>query len=203
MLGTLFIISAPSGAGKTSLIKELLKTVNNVELSISHTTRAQREGEINGKDYHFVDNTVFQEMINNNQFIEHAHVFNNNYGTSSSHIQENLKTGKNILLEIDWQGAEQVIKTFPQAQTIFILPPSKQELRQRLNSRGQDSEDIIDARMEQAVNEMIHYKQYDFIVVNNDFDHALDELKAIFVADSLKKHHQLIKLEHLITDLLA
>ncbi len=207
MSGILYIISAPSGAGKTSLIKALLEQIKDVELSISHTTRSMREGEVNGKDYHFVDKETFQQMVKKNQFVEHASVFNNNYGTSEIHIQEDLDNGIDVILEIDWQGAEQVIQKFPQARSIFILPPSKQELLQRLTNRGQDSQEVIDARMNQAVNEMVHYKQYDYIIVNDDFDIALEQLKSFFILtpaslDHLKKQYQIINLKQLIEDLL-
>ncbi|MFK5986109.1 MAG: guanylate kinase [Pseudomonadota bacterium] len=202
MPGTLYIISAPSGAGKTSLVKELLEQINNVELSISHTTRAKRAAEVDGVDYHFIDKTSFQDMIELQQFVEHAQVFDNYYGTSASHIQENLDKGIDIILEIDWQGAEQVKQKFAQAQSIFILPPSKQALYQRLTNRGQDSEQVIAGRMEQAENEMKHYQQYDYIIVNDDFSLALEQLKSIFISQALQKDQQIIKLKQLIEDLL-
>lgn len=202
MLGTLYIISAPSGAGKTSLVKKLLEQVEQLELSVSHTTRAKREAETDGVDYHFIDKTKFQTMVENNQFVEHASVFGNDYGTSIDHLQEDLDKGIDIILEIDWQGAEQVKLKFAYCVSIFILPPSKQELHQRLTSRAQDSQQIIDGRMQQAVSEMAHYKQYDYIVVNDDFSIALQQLESILFAKRLEKDRQIIHLQQLIQDLL-
>jgi len=202
MLGTLYIISAPSGAGKTSLVKELLDQVDQLKLSVSHTTRAKREAEMDGVDYHFINKTQFQQMVEKDQFVEYASVFGNEYGTSVNHIQENLDKGIDIILEIDWQGAEQVQQKFSHCVSIFILPPSKDELYQRLTSRGQDSQEIIDGRMQQAVSEMVHYKQYDYIIVNDDFSFALEQLKSIMQAKRLKKDKQIIYLQQLIKDLL-
>jgi guanylate kinase len=202
MLGTLYIISAPSGAGKTSLVKELLTQIEQLELSVSHTTRAKRNGEIDGVDYYFIDKSKFQQMIEKDQFVEHACVFDNFYGTSAAHIQEDLDKGIDIILEIDWQGAEQVKQKFAHCESIFILPPSKQELYKRLTNRGQDSQKIIDGRMLQAVNEMVHYKQYDYIIVNDDFSIALKQLQSIFHANRLKKARQVFYLQQLIKDLL-
>jgi guanylate kinase len=202
MLGTLYIISAPSGAGKTSLVKELLEQIAQLELSVSHTTRAKRDAEIDAVDYHFVGKTQFQKMVAKNQFVEHASVFGNEYGTSADHIQEDLDKGIDIILEIDWQGAEQVKQKFAHCVSIFILPPSRQELYQRLKNRGQDSEQIIDGRMQQAVSEMVHYKQYDYIIVNDVFSIALEQLKSIMHSKRLEKDKQIISLQQLIKDLL-
>ncbi|MFK5895230.1 MAG: guanylate kinase [Pseudomonadota bacterium] len=202
MLGTLYIISAPSGAGKTSLIKELLQQVDKLELSVSHTTRAKRAAEIDGRDYHFIDKTKFQQMVGNHQFVEHAYVFDNFYGTSADHIQEDLDLGIDIILEIDWQGAEQVKQKFAHCISVFILPPSKDELYQRLKGRGQDSEQVIEGRMQQAVSEMVHYKQYDYIIVNDDFSVALEQLKSIMQSKRLEKDRQIFNHQQLIKDLL-
>jgi guanylate kinase len=201
--GILYIVSAPSGAGKTSLLKELLVSNDKLEISISHTTRKIRDGENHSVDYYFIDQVLFKKMVKNNDFVEHANVFGNFYGTSSAHIQEDLDKGFDVILEIDWQGAEQVKLKFPDCISIFILPPSKDELYQRLTNRGQDSEEIIADRMQQAVNEMIHYHQYDYIIVNDNFSMALDELNSILQSKRLEKDKQIIKLEKLIYDLIS
>ena len=155
--GTLYIISAPSGAGKTSLVQAILATLPDVVVSVSHTTRRRREGEVDGKNYHFVDQQQFQQMIDNGDFLEHASVFDNHYGTSSQHIQQQLQGGKDVILEIDWQGARQIRQLLVDCRSIFILPPSVQSLRERLRGREQDSEDVIESRMREAVSEMSHY----------------------------------------------
>jgi len=200
--GNLYIISAPSGAGKTSLVKELLEQVDELSLSVSHTTRPQRPGEEDGIHYHFVDESVFEEIIARDGFIEHAYVFGNHYGTSENHLQEDLDSGKDVILEIDWQGQEQVKKKFPDCIGIFIFPPSRAELLKRLQNRGQDSDEVIQGRMEQAINEVSHYQQFDYLVVNDDFDQALAELKAVFMTNRLKRARQVIEQESLIDDLL-
>ncbi|RMQ49124.1 Guanylate kinase [Pseudomonas cichorii] len=202
--GTLYIISAPSGAGKTSLVKALIDDPEQqVRVSVSHTTRAMRPGEADGVNYHFVDRAEFTRMIDNGDFLEQAEVFGNLYGTSQSHLQQVLDEGHDLILEIDWQGAQQVRKQMPETRSIFILPPTQQALRQRLTNRGQDSDEIIDARMREAVSEMSHYKEYDSIVVNDDFAHALEDLKAIFRANRLNLKHQEEKYSQLFNELLA
>ncbi|MFW1678027.1 guanylate kinase [Pontibacter sp. JAM-7] len=180
--GTLFIISAPSGAGKTSLVKALLERDDQVVVSVSHTTRTQRAGEQDGRDYHFVAHAEFDAMIAAGEFLEYAEVFTNKYGTSQQWVQQQLDNGVDVILEIDWQGAAQVRQLMPHSQSVFILPPSREALHDRLTGRGQDSEDVIELRMREAVNEMSHYPEYDYLVINDNFEQALDELAAIFVA---------------------
>lgn len=201
--GTLYIISAPSGAGKTSLVKALIDADASIRVSISHTTRAMRPGETNGVNYHFVEREEFVRMIEHGDFLERAEVFGNLYGTSQSHLQQTLDEGHDLILEIDWQGAEQVRKQMPQARSIFILPPSQQALRQRLTNRGQDSDEIIEGRMREAVSEMSHYNEYDFVIINDDFAVALEDLKAIFRANRLQQKSQQQRHSELLKQLLA
>ncbi|MBF8794523.1 guanylate kinase [Pseudomonas monteilii] len=201
--GTLYIVSAPSGAGKTSLVTALTKDDQQIRVSVSHTTRAMRPGEQHGVNYHFVKHDEFKALIEQGDFLEHAEVFGNFYGTSRSALQQTLEQGYDLILEIDWQGAQQVRKLMPEALSVFILPPSQQALRQRLDNRGQDSEAIIEGRMKEAVSEMIHYDEYDYVIINDDFDVALKELKAVFVANRLllkkqQQRHQAL-LEQLIS----
>ncbi|MBV2119965.1 MAG: guanylate kinase [Candidatus Thiodiazotropha sp. (ex Ctena orbiculata)] len=184
--GTLYILSAPSGAGKTSLLKALRQQDGALQVSVSHTTRPMRPGEEDGKDYHFIGKEVFQEMIGAAAFLEHAEVFGNFYGTSESEVRAKLDAGQDTVLEIDWQGAQQVRKRFPDAVSIFILPPSPEALYERLSARGQDSEAVIQGRMQQAVSEMSHYAEFDYLVINDDFDTALAELAAIVSARRLR-----------------
>ena len=185
--GTLYIVSAPSGAGKTSLVKALIDAEADIRVSVSHTTRAMRPGEADGVNYHFVDRPTFQAMIEHGDFLEQAEVFGNLYGTSKSRLQQTLEAGQDLILEIDWQGGEQVRNLIPGTRSIFILPPSLQALRQRLTNRGQDSDDIIDGRMREAVSEMRHYVEYDYLVINDDFATALGDLRAIFRANRLSQ----------------
>jgi len=201
--GNLYIISAPSGAGKTSLIKKLIPTVNNLMVSVSHTTRTQRAGETEGVDYFFMSQNEFKKKINQQEFLEYAQVFDNFYGTTQSSVQNNLDHGQDVILEIDWQGADQIRRILPDAITIFILPPSTEILRERLQGRGQDSKEIIDRRMQDAVTEMSHYAEYDYIVVNDDFHTALTELKSIILANRLDIKHQQLRLSTLLSGLLA
>lgn len=183
--GQLFIVSAPSGAGKTSLVKALLATLPGIEVSVSHTTRAQRLGEIAGCDYHFCEQGEFEKIAEQKGFLEHATVFGNSYGTSREHVEEKLAEGVDIVLEIDWQGAQQVRKDILGSCSIFILPPSKSVLEERLKGRGQDSDEVIAKRMCTAVDEMSHYDEYGFLVVNDDFDEARLELTAIIQSQRL------------------
>lgn len=187
-IGTLFIFSAPSGAGKTSLVKALLEKTPFIGVSVSHTTRAPRPGEENGKAYHFVSIAEFQDMIGHGAFLEHAQVFDNFYGTSQEWVESELKAGRDVILEIDWQGAQQVRRLMPDAVSVFIAPPSIEALRSRLTQRGQDSEDIIERRMRDARNEMSHYGEYDYLIINDNFDSALEELRSIVLA----RRHRLL-----------
>lgn len=179
-IGTLYIISAPSGAGKTSLISELLKSIEDLEVSVSHTTRDMREGEVDGKHYHFVSTDEFELGITDGLFLEHANVFGNYYGTSRSSINERLAAGVDVILEIDWQGAQQIREIEPDVRSIFILPPSVQELENRLQKRNQDSDEVIRRRVAQAKEDVTHYIEYDHVIINDDFEVALDNLRSIF-----------------------
>ena len=181
--GILYIVSAPSGAGKTSLVTALTQADPAIRVSVSHTTRTKRDGEQHGVNYHFVERTDFQSLIEQGDFLEHAEVFGNFYGTSRSALQQTLDQGLDLILEIDWQGAQQVRKLMPEARSIFILPPSQQALRHRLDGRGQDSDEIIEGRMREAVSEMAHYNEYDYVIINDEFGTALEDLKAIFQAN--------------------
>ena len=182
--GTLYTISAPSGAGKTSLVAALLQQTEGVQVSISHTTRAMRPGEVDGVNYHFVSKQQFIEMIGADDFLEHAEVFGNFYGTSQAWVAETLRKGIDVILEIDWQGAQQVRRVMPETVGIFIVPPSIEALRQRLTGRGQDDNEVIEKRMAEAISEMSHFSEADYIVINDDFDVALRDLQGI-----LRTHH--------------
>lgn len=182
LTGTLYVFSAPSGAGKTSLVKALLEQTEDIGVSVSHTTRAPREGEIDGKDYNFVSQETFQQLIGENAFLEHAQVFDNFYGTSQAWVEKELQAGRDVILEIDWQGAEQIRQQMPNMVSVFILPPSREELLKRLTGRGTDSQDIIDRRMQDAESEMSHYGVFDYLIINDDFAIALEQLRAIVLA---------------------
>lgn len=201
--GQLYIVSAPSGAGKTSLVAALLKADTAIEVSVSHTTRKSRPGEQDGVNYHFVDVAEFEELIKEGAFLEHAKVFDNYYGTSLPWIESRLAVGQDVILEIDWQGAQQVRRLKPDAMSIFILPPSKAALRERLTNRGQDSNDIIEGRMAQAESESSHYPEYDYLVINDEFDQALADLKSIFRAHRLLTPNQAQRNENILVDLLS
>ena len=209
-LGNLFILAAPSGAGKSSLIKALLEkhqdtNVHNnaMQVSVSHTSRAPRTGEIEGLHYHFVERAEFQALISQDTFFEWAEVFGNFYGTSKVVIEQTLRQGVDVFLDIDWQGARQVKAQIPDTATIFVAPPSKQELQRRLTERGQDSALVIAQRMTKAVAEISHYHEFDFIVVNDNFDAALAELDAIVIGRRLRKEKQVIRHQSLFDDLLS
>ena len=203
--GNLFILSAPSGAGKSSLISALLKqtSVRPMQVSVSHTTRDPRPGETNGQHYHFVSKEVFQQAIAENTFYEHAEVFGNYYGTSEIAIDQQLEQGIDVFLDIDWQGARQIREQMPQAKSVFILPPSNGELERRLNVRGQDSDEVIAKRMSEAKSEISHYAEYDYVIVNDDFDAALMDFRAIIRAERLKEDKQAAKYSGMLTALLA
>jgi guanylate kinase len=177
--GKLFIFSAASGTGKTSLAKALIERHPNIAFSVSHTTRAPRPGEQHGVHYYYVSREEFDRMAANHEFVEHATVFGNSYGTSKKAIDDQLKAGKDVVLDIDWQGARAIKAWRPDAVSIFILPPSRDALRERLTNRKQDSQEIIDRRMREAVSEMSHYREFDHLVVNDEFDRALADLEAI------------------------
>lgn len=201
--GNLFILSAPSGAGKSSLIKALLDKQANIKVSVSHTTRAPRPGENNGKHYHFVTVDEFKALIDKGDFFEWAQVFENYYGTSKQAIEDQLNKGIDVFLDIDWQGARQVRALMPEVKTIFILPPSQSELEQRLNNRGQDSQEVIAARMAEAKSESSHYDEFDYVIVNDDFETALTELEHIVIAARLQTTAQQARHKALIEELLA
>ncbi|MGZ8247169.1 guanylate kinase [Methylomagnum sp.] len=200
--GTLFIVSAPSDADKTSLVKALRQGLAGFTVSTSHTTRAQRPGEEHGRDYYFVARAEFERMIEAGEFLEHARVFDNHYGTARQTVETALASGQDVLLEIDWQGAQQIRPLMPDCVSIFILPPSLQALEQRLNSRGQDGPDIIARRMRDAMSEMSHYREYDYLVVNDDFETALTELRGIVIASRLTITRQAARCRDLIAGLL-
>ena len=201
--GTLYIISAPSGAGKTSLVKAMLGELEGASVSVSHTTRAMRPGEENGVDYHFIDKPEFEAMVARDDFLEHAQVFDNYYGTSKAGVQAQLAAGQDVILEIDWQGARQVRDWQPEAVSIFVLPPSREALEERLRGRGTDSDEIIQRRMRDAVSEMSHYPEYDYLVINDRFETALVELKAILLAQRQRLARQQARHPALLEGLLA
>ena len=200
--GTLYIVSAPSGAGKTSLLKALMTKTNGIKTSISTTTRPIRPGEVDAVDYHFVSIPEFNTMKDNDEFVEYAEVFGNFYGTSKVRLTESLNSGINLILEIDWQGAQQIRKQLPESISIFILPPSREELEARLKGRGQDDESIIQGRMASAIAEISHYNEYEFIIVNDKFDTALSDLEDIVNTRGLNLSKQSRNYQQLITDLL-
>lgn len=188
--GVLFVVSAPSGAGKTSLLRTLIPTDPRLRLSVSHTTRPPRPGERDGEHYHFVDRARFEAMVAAGQFLEHARVFDNLYGTAEQSVRDVLGADLDVVLEIDWQGARQVRARFPEAVSVFIVPPSVEALRQRLGGRGQDSDEIIERRMRDARSELSHLGEYDYLVVNDAFDQALEDLRAIVGAERLSRPRQ-------------
>lgn len=201
--GTLYTVSAPSGAGKTSLVNALVERCQGLLVSVSHTTRPMRPAEKDGVNYHFVPESTFLAMLERTEFLEHARVFGNLYGTSSVWVEQQLQMGLDVILEIDWQGALQVKRLLPQTRTIFILPPSREALQHRLKQRGQDDAGIIETRMNVAVEEMSHYVESDFLVVNKDFDQALHELLSIITSQRLLTSRQQDVLSDMLEDLLS
>lgn len=203
MSGLLFVVSAASGTGKTSLVKALLERVNNLHVSVSHTTRGQRPGELDGVHYHFSTKEDFLNLVEEGGFIEYAEVFGNYYGTAQATVKEQLAKGHDVLLEIDWQGAQQVRRLFPESKQIFILPPSQFDLRQRLSNRGTDSVDVIEHRLSCAVEDMQQYVNFDYVIINDDFNKALHDLEAVIIANRLVLHQQANRHEKLIQALIT
>ncbi len=201
--GTLYIVAAPSGAGKTSLVKSLVETTPDVVASVSHTTRSPRPGEQDGVHYHFVPLAAFEAMIAAGAFLEHAQVFGNRYGTSRAAVLSQLEAGRDVILEIDWQGAQQVREQMPYCPSIFILPPSCDALRQRLAGRGQDSAEVIARRMAAALDELSHYAEFDYLVINDEFATALEALRAILIAQRQRRAAQLERHPELLRALLS
>lgn len=197
--GTLFVVSAPSGAGKTSLVNALVERHDGVVLSVSHTTREPRPGEQDGTHYHFVSEAEFERMARAGEFLEHADVFGSRYGTGRGQVEDALRAGRDVVLEIDWQGARQVRDAMTDAPGIFILPPSRDALVERLRGRGQDSPEVIEARMAKAREEISHYQEFDYLIVNDDFETALGDLEAVVRAPGLRldrqrhRHHELLE----------
>lgn len=201
MSGNLFVVSAPSGAGKTSLVNALLGINNRIDLSVSYTSRAARPGEIDGKHYYFVSRDDFLSMAKHGDFVESAEVYGNLYGTSQSWISKEMHDGRDILLEIDWQGAAQVRKKFSECISIFILPPSLQALETRLNGRKQDSAEIIAKRLHVAQEDIAHVAEFDYVIINDILDDALQQLNAIVLATGLRMERQLARQANLINQL--
>ena len=202
LVGTLFIVSAPSGTGKTSLVNALVRDTNHLKLSISSTTRSIRPREIDGYHYHFIEEEKFQQKITAGDFLEYAEVFGNLYGTSQESVDKMLHEGHDVVLEIDWQGAQLIKKRRQDAISIFILPPSIDALQERLETRGQDSKEVINARMKKSMNEISHYHEADYLVVNDDFEDALKGLKTIVRAHRLETAKQAVINADIINDLL-
>ena len=203
MSGLLFVVSAASGTGKTSLVKALLDRVTNLHVSVSHTTRGQRPGELDGVHYHFTEKDSFLALVEQGGFIEYAEVFGNYYGTAQATVKEQLAKGHDVLLEIDWQGAQQVRKLFPDSKQIFILPPSQFDLRQRLSNRGTDSVDVIERRLGCAVEDMQQYVNFDYVIINDDFNKALHDLESVIIANRLVLTQQANRHQKMISELIT
>ncbi|MGH8648753.1 MAG: guanylate kinase [Burkholderiales bacterium] len=193
MSGVLFIVSSPSGGGKTSLVKALLEAEPELRLSVSYTTRPPRPGEVDGRDYHFVTAPVFERMLEAAEFLESAVIYGNRYGTSQKAIERERVQGRDVVLEIDWQGAQQVRRVMRQVVSVFILPPSPEVLEARLRARGQDSEDIVARRLAAAREEISHVSEYEYVIINDDFNRAAQDLRSIIRAERLKLARQLAR----------
>lgn len=203
MQGTLYIIAAPSGGGKSSLVKALLESTPNLQVSVSYTTRPMRPREQQGVDYHFVDQARFDALRDSGVFLEHAEVFGHCYGTSRAWVMERLQQRIDVILEIDWQGKRQIAQSFPEAVSIFVLPPSRAMLEQRLRARGQDGDEVIARRMQAATNEISHWNEFDYLVLNDDFQTAVADVQAIFRARRLRRGPQGARLQRLLAELLV
>lgn len=203
MSGLLFVVSAASGTGKTSLVKALLDRVTNLHVSVSHTTRGQRPGELDGVHYHFTEKDSFLALVEQGGFIEYAEFFGNYYGTAQATVKEQLAKGHDVLLEIDWQGAQQVRKLFPDSKQIFILPPSQFDLRQRLSNRGTDSVEVIERRLGCAVEDMQQYVNFDYVIINDDFNKALHDLESVIIANRLVITQQASRHQKMISELIT
>ncbi len=203
MAAQLFVLSAPSGAGKTSIVKQACVRMSKLAVSISHTTRPMRPADRDGVDYHFVDEAEFQRMIERGEFLEHARVFGNLYGTSQAEVEKTLAAGTDVLLEIDWQGADQVRRLMPQACSIFIVPPSREILQSRLRGRASDSSAVIERRLQEAVADMKHFSNYEYLIVNDDFELAVEQLCAVVMAKRVEVLRQSDEQQALLSNLLA
>lgn len=201
--GTLYIVSAPSGAGKTSLMAALVERLPRLKISVSHTTRPRRDSEVDGVNYHFIQREAFLELVEQGRFLEHAEVFGNLYGTSADWVASTLEGGEDVILEIDWQGAAQIRQQIPEAKSIFILPPCLQTLAGRLRGRGSDDDQVIEKRLAGAREEMSHYREFDYLVVNDNFERALAELAWIVESDRLTTRRQAVRQASILADLLS